>query len=181
MSTESKSIIAATIIAIGGIVAALINAQKIFFTEPAPEPEPKSEIALEPKSAPEPEPKPKPELAPQPSLSNLSGNWLGNLYQNENFTSYLYELNLFQEGNSVKGNATLKAPNGYIATWRIRGTFDGNVLEYDDVQILQSNASPHNWRWCHKSITLDYNNSTLQGEWWENGCGSGQISLTKNM
>lgn len=137
-----------------------------------------------PISKPEAEPVPEAEAEPEATISDITGNWAGNLYQSNqrgDFIRYGYELNLFQEGNSIEGNAILQASSGHVSKWKIRGTFDSNVFEYDDVQMLFNNAPQHFLIWCQKSAILNYNeiNNALEGQWFQNGCGSGQISLSK--
>ncbi len=116
---------------------------------------------------------------------DISGNWQGVLYQqlpNGTISPYSYDLNLTQNGNSMDGTARLQVPPpyGYGISMRIKGAFSAGVLNFDDGPVI-ANGAPSGWSWCQKSVRLTPNqsNSTLQGTWSANRCGSGQVNLSR--
>jgi len=130
-----------------------------------------------------PTPLPPTPLPPTPLPLPLSGIWRGTLHQqlpNGAFASYSYELNLIQNENNIDGTATLQVPPpyGYYITMQIQGTLSGDVLIFNDGQIIL-NVAPPGWFWCRKSVKLTPTESKLQGLWSAAGCGSGQINLSR--
>ena len=87
---------------------------------------------------------------------------------------------MIQNENNIDGTATLQAPPpyGYYITMQIQGTLSGDVLIFNDGQIIL-NVAPPGWFWCQKSVKLTPTESKLQGIWSAAGCGSGQINLSR--
>jgi hypothetical protein len=121
---------------------------------------------------------------PEPSqVSDISGIWKGELYQqrpNGTTETFLYTLDLTQDGNSVYGAAKLEVPPpyGYYIVMKIRGTLSGDTLDFDDGPGIEM-GSPPGWFWCQKSVSLNRDGSALQGTWSASGCIGGEVSLSR--
>ncbi len=68
--------------------------------------------------------------------------------------------------------------NGFYAELAIKGRLSGNVLTFDDQNTIMTSST---YGVCRKSVTLNHNNGTLQGNWSsiDYPCGGGQVSLSR--
>jgi hypothetical protein len=71
-------------------------------------------------------------------------------------------------------------PYNYWVTMKVNGVVRGASLRFEDGEMTANN-SPPGWFWCRKSVALTYDEGegSLAGTWAQNGCGSGQVNLSR--
>ncbi len=109
---------------------------------------------------------------------SLTGKWSGTVTQTGKSTSFVYSIEMVQDGNKVLGTATSSSADGsLVAKFEVGGTFDGKLLVLQEVKLLE----PENAKWCLKHIRLQYAENqgiaTLEGDWEAQGCKPGVMKL----
>jgi hypothetical protein len=109
---------------------------------------------------------------------NLTGAWSGTVTQTGKPGSFLYAIDMVQDGQKVTGTATSSNADGTgSAKFEVGGTFDGKQLVLQEVRQLE----PENAKWCLKHIRLQYAEKqgvmTLEGTWEAQGCKPGTMKL----
>jgi hypothetical protein len=109
---------------------------------------------------------------------DFSGEWKGELTQKGKSDTFLYTVNLRQNGDKVEGTAASEGKNGGVtAKFILGGVWDGASMTLQEVQQTE----PPKSRWCLKHIRLTIKNldgvAALVGDWEAEGCQPGNLVL----
>lgn len=127
-------------------------------------------------------------VPPSDKKSGISGTWDGVLTQVGN-GSFVFQMEIVQNGTRITGTSRIqkfgnadKGGSEYYAVLEIKGTFVNNVLEFQETSFRKNVPQP-GYRWCQKQGRLNYVESEtlsrLDGEWTEQQCSPGSITLTR--
>jgi len=112
---------------------------------------------------------------------DLTGQWLGVLTQGEETTPFTLQVQLVQDGSTLRGQArSVGADSSLQATFQISGWVSGTDSVYlQDVQQL----TPESPAWCLKLLSLKWSKSQgsyqLAGTWSAAGCEGGKVRLQR--
>ena len=112
------------------------------------------------------------------SAQSWQGTWSGRLTRDGKPDTYIYTIEIEQEGEKVFGTATSKSTgNGSDARFEIGGIWDGHTLTIQEVKQLEPSGS----KWCLKHIRLqpvsENGITLLKGRWEATGCTPGEVTL----
>ncbi|MEL7220171.1 MAG: hypothetical protein AAGJ93_02565 [Bacteroidota bacterium] len=110
----------------------------------------------------------------------LSGDWQGIVWQVDSPDTFLYKVQLYQDGEAVSGFATSTSKDGKMeAEFVLSGRWSAGVLIMQEVEQLRP-ASP---QWCLKYLDIrkipSTNSLLLEGNWTATGCKPGFIRMEK--
>ena len=101
--------------------------------------------------------------------TDISGNWIGTITQNEGGyrSKYKFELFLFQDGSEITGRSYVYVDDIY-AEMILRGRIIGNTLSFQETEIIQFKEL-QGMEWCIKSCLLQLSRlgkkMKLEGKW----------------
>lgn len=111
----------------------------------------------------------------------LSGDWQGIVWQDGSKDTFMYKVQLRQDGEAVSGLATSTSKDGKIeAEFVLSGRWSAGVLIMQEVEQLRP-ASP---QWCLKYLDIrkapnNSNGMVLEGTWTATACKPGFIRMEK--
>jgi hypothetical protein len=111
---------------------------------------------------------------------DLSGDWQGIVWQANSQDTFIYKVQLRQNGEAISGLATSTSKDGSIeAEFVLSGRWSGGVLIMQEVEQLRPSAP----QWCLKYLEIrkvpDQNSVLLEGSWTATACKPGFIRLVK--
>jgi hypothetical protein len=112
---------------------------------------------------------------------DLTGQWQGTLTQGEDTTTFSLQLELIQDGSTLRGQArSVGADTSLQATFQVSGWVKGTDSVY--IQDVQQ-VAPESPAWCLKLLSLKWSQSQgtprLTGRWSAMGCDGGTIRLQR--
>jgi hypothetical protein len=113
---------------------------------------------------------------------NWAGTWSGEVTQDGKPDTFIYTIEMEQEGPKLFGTSTSKNVNGGgDAQFEIGGVYDGETMTLQEVKQLE----PPNAKWCLKHIRFTTSaaddSDILEGKWEAQGCTPGSIVLRRQM
>ena len=114
------------------------------------------------------------------TAQDLTGRWEGYLNQDGLADTFLYQINIEQDGKGVSGTSTSKTKDGSNgAKFLVSGLWENKRLILQELQQLEPNAP----LWCLKFAELEYSaepgQHILSGRWKATDCTPGDIYLWK--
>ncbi len=107
---------------------------------------------------------------------DLSGDWVGELWQTGATDTFIYQVSLIQEDDAVSGTATSTSADGSMsAIFRLSGRWVEGRLQLQEVQQIE----PTDLQWCLKYMQMDLQGNTLSGDWTARACQPGGIRLRR--
>lgn len=111
---------------------------------------------------------------------DLSGRWQGVLTQPGKADTFLYQINIRQNGTTISGTSYSRSSDGKdVGEFQLTGAWDGKRLVLQEITQLE----PKNGGWCLKYFILQYNNKKnteqLLGDWKAEKCSPGQVNLIR--
>lgn len=121
--------------------------------------------------------------------ADVSGSWTGTLYQfdDERTGTFLFKLNLSQDGSKISGISKINAlePSEAYAIMEISGSVNDRVLNFKELRSIEE-YSPGSTFFL-KNVNLRFEDefpSTLEGDWdcyWNSKTYGGTISLIRDI
>lgn len=126
------------------------------------------------------------------SSQNIDGNWIGVLTQHSGgvASNYMFTANFNQRNSTIKGFSTIRLYDNQNIYGKIKlsGTFENNILDFQEKEVLSEAKDGRNFEWCIKTGKLYYSvegdTAILEGKWTSirpTTCAPGTIRLTKYM
>ena len=110
---------------------------------------------------------------------DISGHWEGYISQTVQGQKEQvhFEFELTERGNHFSGAAVLAVNDTTTCTTLLRGTWDGQLLHYNDLKFIKIRGPISAENWCLKQCAFYYEQS--EGKEWLIGNWTGQTSLEK--
>lgn len=118
---------------------------------------------------------------------DISGSWTGTLYQFDSGKTFLFNLDLSQDGSKISGISKineLKPRDKYCAAMEISGSVNDRILNFKELRSIEE-YSP-GFDFFLKNVNLKFDGkfpSTLEGYWdcyWNSNTYGGTISLRRD-
>lgn len=108
---------------------------------------------------------------------DLNGSWLGKVWQENSTDTFVYEIQLIQNGEALAGQASSRSVDGKMsARFSLSGRFTPQEIRLQEVEQLEPDAP----RWCLKYLNLALvEGNKLSGEWTATGCRPGFVELRR--
>ncbi len=108
---------------------------------------------------------------------DLTGTWQGKVWQENSPDTFIYEVQLTQNGEALAGQASSRSKDGKMnAQFSLSGRATDEGIRLQEVEQLQ----PESPRWCLKYLNLQSTSvSQLRGDWTATGCRPGFVELNR--